>query len=137
MICPACTGDMVVVEYQQIELDFCPKCHGIWFDSGELGFMLEKSGINGASIGDPTHLTPAKTDEKIRKCPLCRRPMSKNYIGDHPAVMIDVCRNREGLFFDGGEVRALLEQLPHGDAEKSGAQHTTLDFLNEVFKQNS
>ena len=33
------------MEYRQIELDYCLKCSGIWFDSGELDLLLESADL--------------------------------------------------------------------------------------------
>lgn len=134
MICPACKNDMIVVEYQQIELDFCPNCRGVWFDSGELNLMLEAAEVDDSSLGNLGELPLAKTKEKVRKCPICRAAMSKNNIGSQPPVMIDICRRGDGVFFDGGEVQQLVNQLPHTHTEKPGAHHAMLDFLSDVFK---
>ena len=41
MICPVCRKSMLVVEYSEIELDYCDTCKGVWFDSGELELLLE------------------------------------------------------------------------------------------------
>ena len=45
MICPVCKYDMIVVEYHDIELDYCTGCKGVWFDSGELTLLLESHGL--------------------------------------------------------------------------------------------
>ena len=42
MICPVCKIDMIDVEYHQIELDYCIKCHGVWFDAEELGLLFDR-----------------------------------------------------------------------------------------------
>jgi uncharacterized protein len=131
MICPACKNDMIVVEYQRIELDFCPQCRGVWFDCGELELMLESAHLDDKSLGDVSHLPEAKTTEKLRRCPICRQSMSKNTIGQKAPVLIDVCRRDDGLFFDGGEVNQLIKQLP---AKEPGKENPIIDFLSEVFK---
>ena len=41
MKCPVCRIDMIVVEHKKIELDYCVKCSGVWFDSGELELLLD------------------------------------------------------------------------------------------------
>ena len=122
MLCPACNSDMIVVEYRRIELDFCPHCRGVWFDSGELDLMFKDSSLNDKSLGDMKRLPPAKTSEDERKCPICRKNMSKNIIGDKPAITVDVCRRGDGLFFDGGEVNQLIKQLP-STGKKTGKEH--------------
>ena len=40
MICPACREEMIVIEYNKIELDVCVQCKGVWFDGGELNEIL-------------------------------------------------------------------------------------------------
>ena len=135
MICPACKNNMIVVEYKRIELDFCPKCRGVWFDAGELELMLKSSGLDESPAGNTRNLPPAVTTEAIRKCPICRQGMSKNNIGKNPPVMIDVCRRGDGMFFDGGEVQQLIEQLPVKASGKPGTEHPIIEFLGEVFKK--
>lgn len=43
MKCPVCvTSDLVMSERQNIEIDYCPTCRGIWLDRGELDKMIDK-----------------------------------------------------------------------------------------------
>jgi Zn-finger nucleic acid-binding protein len=43
MKCPACQVDLVMSERQSIEIDYCPKCRGVWLDRGELDKIIEKN----------------------------------------------------------------------------------------------
>ena len=44
MQCPACTTEtLVMAERQGIEIDYCPKCRGVWLDRGELDKLIERS----------------------------------------------------------------------------------------------
>lgn len=43
MLCPACKLDLVMSERQGIEIDYCPKCRGVWLDRGELDKIIERS----------------------------------------------------------------------------------------------
>jgi hypothetical protein len=44
MKCPICTDvDLVMSERQKIEIDYCPKCRGVWLDRGELDKIIERS----------------------------------------------------------------------------------------------
>jgi hypothetical protein len=38
---------------QGIEIDYCPKCRGIWLDRGELDKIIERSGQSTASAPTP------------------------------------------------------------------------------------
>jgi len=43
MDCPSCKVDLVMSERQGIEIDYCPKCRGVWLDRGELDKIIERS----------------------------------------------------------------------------------------------
>ena len=42
MLCPACRVDLVMSERQGIEIDYCPRCRGVWLDRGELDKIIER-----------------------------------------------------------------------------------------------
>lgn len=43
MKCPNCEVDLVMSERQGVEIDYCPKCRGVWLDRGELDKIIERS----------------------------------------------------------------------------------------------
>ncbi len=43
MKCPNCKLDLVMTERQNIEIDYCPECRGVWLDRGELDKIIERS----------------------------------------------------------------------------------------------
>ncbi|MDX2161766.1 MAG: zf-TFIIB domain-containing protein [bacterium] len=43
MICPVDQTPLVMTERQGIEIDYCPKCRGVWLDRGELDKIIERS----------------------------------------------------------------------------------------------
>ncbi len=43
MKCPLCDVDLLMAERQGIEIDYCPKCRGIWLDRGELDKFIEQA----------------------------------------------------------------------------------------------
>ena len=43
MKCPNCEETLVMSDRQGIEIDYCPKCRGVWLDKGELDKIIEKS----------------------------------------------------------------------------------------------
>jgi Zn-finger nucleic acid-binding protein len=44
MKCPACQETLLMSDKNGIEIDYCPKCRGIWLDRGELEKIIERSG---------------------------------------------------------------------------------------------
>ncbi|MFN0279293.1 MAG: zf-TFIIB domain-containing protein [Pyrinomonadaceae bacterium] len=44
MNCPVCQDvALVMSDRQGVEIDYCPKCRGVWLDRGELDKIIEKS----------------------------------------------------------------------------------------------
>lgn len=44
MECPICDDvDLKITERQGIEIDYCPKCRGVWLDRGELDKIIERA----------------------------------------------------------------------------------------------
>lgn len=136
MICPACKSDMIVVEYNKIELDYCTDCQGVWFDSGELELLLESMNLESQNVFFSNILSSeeAESSEKKRKCPICGQKMKKTGIGQEREILIDVCQRGDGLWFDGGELGQLTRQLAKKPSEKTRSQQEVITFLGEVFK---
>ncbi len=44
MKCPICPDARLLISIRQdVEIDYCPECRGIWLDRGELDKLLERS----------------------------------------------------------------------------------------------
>ncbi len=136
MICPVCKDDMIVVEYRNIELDYCHSCKGVWFDSGELEILLKSQGLEEPKTFFDGILTSqeAVSSEKKRNCPICSHRMNKTAIGGQPEILIDICRDKHGLWFDGGEVAQLVSRLAGERTLKPDSREQVISFLEEVFE---
>lgn len=66
MKCPICEVDLVMSDRQGIEIDYCPKCRGIWLDRGELDKIIEKSASHGHQSTSPKYHTPRHDDDYDR-----------------------------------------------------------------------
>ena len=42
MPCPRCGVTLVMAERQDVEIDYCPQCRGVWLDRGELDKIIER-----------------------------------------------------------------------------------------------
>ncbi|MDX2117974.1 MAG: zf-TFIIB domain-containing protein [Planctomycetota bacterium] len=72
MKCPVCTApDLVMSERQGIEIDYCPKCRGIWLDRGELDKLIEKASRDGS--------------ESSPSAPTSGQPHAQPYQQPHPS----------------------------------------------------
>ena len=107
MNCPVCNDPMVVLELDQVEVDHCLTCGGVWLDAGELKLLLEGAENRDQLLG--TFKVVKKTSEDKIRCPICSKYMTKMLCGATRGVWIDSCPKNEGLWFDRGELTAIVE----------------------------
>jgi Zn-finger nucleic acid-binding protein len=126
---------MVIVEHENIELDYCTNCKGVWFDSGELELLLEAAELENYEVFLERIIDSkeASSTEKKRRCPICNKKMKKSYIDEDNQLLIDICKLEHGIWFDGGEVTHLIKLLSE-KSEKPGSRDKVMSFLGEVFK---
>ncbi len=43
MQCPVCNVELKLADRQGVEIDYCPKCRGVWLDRGELDKLIERA----------------------------------------------------------------------------------------------
>ena len=124
MYCPVCKKSMITLEYNEVEIDYCPSCAGCWLDQGELELILETS----EKIYD---LSRFKSSPKgKRRCPRCHKKMHADYF-PHTHIQVDICPNDGGIWLDRGE---LLLIAAH-ESESAAAQNLK-EYFKELFKQS-
>lgn len=106
MNCVTCNEPMVVLELQDVEVDHCLACGGVWLDAGEIELLTDGGPDAGrllAQLGEGQNLLTGK-----RKCPICLKKMKTITFGPKGKVQLDHCRKNHGLWFDRGELEAVL-----------------------------
>jgi|SRR5687767_14678510 len=126
MNCPVCSVPLIAVERDRIEVDSCISCRGLWFDRGELELLCEQSSV---PTDFPKLFTAAKTNERARQCPRCRKDMAKVALASNARLITDHCPDEHGIWFDARELGAVLDQAAHSH----GASPPLVRFLGEVF----
>ena len=58
MLCPLDRTPLVMSERQNIEIDYCPTCRGVWLDRGELDKIIERSAAADAPAPAPAAPAP-------------------------------------------------------------------------------
>ncbi len=43
MQCPIDGAELAIAERSGVEIDYCPKCRGVWLDRGELDKIIDRS----------------------------------------------------------------------------------------------
>ena len=128
MDCPVCKNAMITLELQEVEIDYCIDCGGIWLDAGELELLLGEP-EKAKQLLDSFKIDSSST-EKPRKCPICRKKMQKVIVGSSkPTLLIDRCRRADGLWFDKGELHDIFERA---NLDKDNKIQT---LLNDMFGQ--
>jgi Zn-finger nucleic acid-binding protein len=54
MQCPVDQTTLSMTERQGIEIDYCPKCRGVWLDRGELDKLIEGGAASTRSTAAPS-----------------------------------------------------------------------------------
>ena len=129
MNCPVCKEPMIVLELEQVEIDYCANCKGIWLDSGELELLLE-SQLERKNLFESFKEDPSNK-EKSYSCPICRKRMSKVFVGEQSQVLIDKCRKDHGLWFDKGELKSVIE-----NASKN-KENEVIKLLKQMFEDSA
>ncbi len=61
MQCPVDGETLVIAERSGVEIDYCPKCRGVWLDRGELDKIVERAAPAPRYADDaPQHRTHKK-----------------------------------------------------------------------------
>jgi len=59
MLCPQCPDQtLVMADRQGVEIDYCPRCRGVWLDRGELDKIIERSQQAMAMAAPPARPQP-------------------------------------------------------------------------------
>ena len=125
---------MIIVEFENIELDTCVSCRGLWFDAQELGQLFELAGVPEQICELELQIDRLSHAGSRRKCPRCRRRLepvrTPSALGD---LILDECPRGDGLWFDKGELEFLLQALLGDDTR---ALEDVRGYLGEFMSVN-
>ena len=81
MKCPICEVDLMITDRQGIEIDYCPKCRGVWLDRGELDKLIERTsgGVASPRPSDPYYSKDSREYHDHGKYPYKKK---KNILGE-------------------------------------------------------
>ena len=110
MDCPVCKDSaMITLELDEVEIDYCTVCSGIWLDAGELEILLGEPDKAGKLL--QSFKVDTDSAEKSRKCPICDKKMQKIVVFSYnPNLLIDKCSGGDGLWFDLVELNDIFER---------------------------
>ena len=50
MLCPNDNETLVMADRNGVEIDYCPKCRGVWLDRGELDKVIERAAAAAPAV---------------------------------------------------------------------------------------
>ena len=108
MKCQTCNYKSLVpvLTEQGVEVDYCPKCKGIWLDKGEIFYFskkpraLEKALREAVKESNPSDRTCPRTGESMKEITLMDGQLT-----------LDYCPASGGIWFDAGELHKLASKF--------------------------
>jgi len=101
MICTNCRTPLEQIIYEEMEIDSCKKCGGIFLNEGE----IEQIEISRKKIIDKKkRYSKSKSQERRRTCPKCDIVMTLSKYGKFIERTVDKCPECEGIWLDKGEL---------------------------------
>jgi Zn-finger nucleic acid-binding protein len=105
MRCVKCEGKLVTVRIEDIDVDQCELCAGIWFDAHELERVLRREHVEPLLGRGPAH---AADDERRGRCPRCKgEGYLVRLVSPKAPIHVDTCAICGGKWLDGGELDLL------------------------------
>lgn len=111
MRCPVCRTPQVIVEVENVELDTCIEGHGHWFDTDEVRQLFALVGVpeDLCDLESTLNVLPHPDRGERRRCPRCDRRMEAVAVPcPGEPIILDRCTHRHGIWFDRGELEAIL-----------------------------
>jgi hypothetical protein len=136
MNCPKCRQQHFKERYVSVinlNVDYCPKCKGVWFDASELAQAMP--------MADPQLRVPRDAVRLKAPCPRCAKLL---YAFAYPQtrVVIEMCKGCRGLWLDAGELKQLREarkQLPLAEEPdqnaEGGVKGALIQFIDAAIEQ--
>lgn len=79
MQCPVDGTELMMTDRQGVEIDYCPKCRGVWLDRGELDKIIDRSAHDhAAAVRRPAPQPPAPQHH-----PQHEQPYDPRYRDEH------------------------------------------------------
>ncbi len=127
MKCPKCKATLKRIEREDVTVDSCELCYGIWLDKGELekinsykdGQIKDSQEVIKKILGSESEVI----EKKSFNCPSCNKIMEKIKFATPDNVVADKCSACEGIWFDSGELISVsdtveLEKIKGKDSKK-------------------
>ena len=108
MRCPKCESQFETITYENVEVDRCAGCGGIWFDALEKEDLQQIKEAGSIDSGDK-RVGKKHNDMRNINCPKCEVKMLRVADKTQFHIEYEYCPTCFGTFFDAGEFKDLSE----------------------------
>ena len=130
MNCPKDSTQLVLEKLQDLEIDRCPQCKGMWLDYQELDAIEDQVMTDDHAKGT-MQWNPQQSN---LTCPICGKKMT-TFDYRLERLMIEVCPQGHGFWLDHGEeervVKAMADRLA-GQERKAKAESEWTGLLRKM-----
>ena len=102
MECPKCQAQMERVQFEEVEVDRCVRCGGLWFDALEHEGLQGRAGSEAIDSGPRWQSSMHNVQGKVF-CPTDGTLMIRMVNAAQPHMWVESCPVCHGSFFDAGE----------------------------------
>jgi Zn-finger nucleic acid-binding protein len=82
MKCPVDETELVMTERSGVEIDYCPKCRGVWLDRGELDKIIDRASPVAAAPAREAPREGGRRYDDDRYHPKPHRKKREGFLGD-------------------------------------------------------
>jgi Zn-finger nucleic acid-binding protein len=134
MQCPNDNEQLEKILFHRVEVDYCPKCLGMWFDKDELRQAKDARDkqLNWLDIGLWKHKNKFEALRISKFCPVCRVGLIEVKY-DQSKTKIDFCKMCSGIWLDRGEFKQIINYLK-GKADYEILHHYTRNLVSELWE---
>jgi Zn-finger nucleic acid-binding protein len=98
----------------------CEACEGLFLDRATIEHLAGPDG-HELRLAFPRRTPRPDAGVKYLNCPMCTQPMNRTNFARVSGVIVDVCKS-DGIWFDAGEVNAVVAFIESGAIERVRAK---------------
>lgn len=130
--CPDCRLDLVAHAFGAVGYAECPRCAGLFLKREAFEAVTKDADTRAkvrlaGPVADASAAPAGKAASgafpavRYRPCPSCAKLMNRSNYGGGSGIVLDSCREH-GLWFDGGELAAIVDFLEKGGWDRLRAR---------------
>ena len=134
MNCPQCNSQLEQSLLAGVQVDYCPRCYGLWFNENELEWARDAKDRDLRWLDIDLWKNPEEfhVDLGGKNCPEDRMPLYEVRYGDS-GVRVDICSLCNGIWLDRGEFKEIIEYLKE-KGEYEILQHYAKNLFEELWE---